>query len=631
MTLQELYNKIKDLSPLPLVPGILRTGNIFTYLSETMTAGTLTIDQPHVTTQTDPKGNITLVEIQGTSSSYGVANDLPVTLKFTAPFNELYLEITGIMQGLTLSMPGISWFGITGVTLESNIYDAVMYSKGAINGKISLLPNVTFSMDYPVQASTWVLNATLDTPAKLSDLIALCAGADLIGSLPPPMKTFLDLGVESAGLCYNSDSETLEYISLSIGSATPWQILPMLSLNSIKLQGRVLLPGSKSSSVSYTITGNFQIGKKGTMDGLVSISAAMPNLQIYGSLQPGSVLYLKDLLALFLPGVTTADFDSKFTVFKFLADPTNSNYNINGTLESNWTLITIAATTIKLKTISANLQYLNGNTTGGLSGTIELQPATPDQAPAVITVSADHPVSGDGWLFSGSLEDGSQLDVKQLLTNFLGFDTLPDGSQITITSLNASFNSKSKDYTFAVSVDWGNILGNDIPLTVTDTTLNMNSTGGVRSGYISGTAIFGGVDLALTYTFSQDPKQANILTFVIFDITSTINTSNPPYVLNIQPKGKSVGDIITFLINAARPGAGISLPSPWDVLNTISLDSFTFSVDFTNKKVGFTYDINTNLGFVDISNINLWYTWGTTKKVEIGLSGSFLGQQMPPP
>ena len=281
----------------------------------------------------------------------------------------------------------------------------------------------------------------------------------------------------------------------------------------------------------------------------------MPNLQIYGGLQPGSVLYLKDLLGLFIPGVSTTGFDSKFTVFKFLADPTNSNYNINGTLESDWTLITIAATTIKLKTISANLQYLNGNTTGGLSGVIELQPGDPDQTPAVISVSADHPVSGDGWNFSGSLEDASNLDVKQLLTNFLGFDTLPDGSQITITSLNASFNSKSKDYTFAVSVDWGNILGNDIPQAVTDTTLNINSTGGVRSGYISGTAIFGGVDLALTYTFSQDPKQANILTFVIFDITSTINTSNPPYVLNIQPKGRIRGRYHYLPHQYAQPGS----------------------------------------------------------------------------
>lgn len=631
MTLKELYEKIKNLNPLPLVPGVFSEGNIFSYYSSACEAGDFTINDPVVTMETDVKGNLIKVLVQGNTDSYALGNSVPVSLAFTIQLGNVYVESVANMQGQTLAIPGISWFNISDVAFWASIYEANMTTGGALKGKISLLPNVTFAMDYPVQAATWVLNATLDTPARLSDLVALCGGADLIGSLPPPMKTFLDLGVEATGISYNSDTSTLEYISLTIGSQTAWRILPMLSLESIRLKATVLLPGSKNTKVNYTITGNFQIGQKGTTNGLISISAAMPNLQIYGGLEPGSVLYLKDLLGLFIPGVTTTGFDSKFTAFKFLADPANSNYNLDGTLETSWKLITIGATHIVLQSITANLQYLNGNTTGGLSGVIELQPAQSEEAAVVIQVSAEHPVSGDGWLFSGSLADGSQLDVKKLLDNFLGFEVLPAGSKITITSLAASFHSKSNDYSFGVSVDWGNILGNDIPITVSDTTLYITSKGGTRSGYIAGTADFAGVSLQLTYTFSQDPKQANNLTFVIFGITSTINTGEPPYVLTIQPKGKSVGDIITFLINAARPGSGISLPAPWDVLNTILLDGFTFSVDFTNKKVGFTYAINTNLGFVNITNISLYYTFEPTKKVEIALAGSFLGQPMPAP
>ena len=227
MTLEELYDKIKDLSPLPLVPGVFAQGNIFSYYSSAVESGDFTIDNPNVTTKTDPKGAIIEVLVQGTTDSYDIGNNLPVHLTFTTKLGDIYLDAVAQMQGQDLVIPGISWFSISDISMSAAIYEATMTAAGAINGKISLLPNVTFSMDYPVQASTWVLNATLDTPAKLSDLVALCAGADLIGSLPPPMKTFLDLGVESAGLSYNSDSSTLEYISLSIGSATAWQILPM--------------------------------------------------------------------------------------------------------------------------------------------------------------------------------------------------------------------------------------------------------------------------------------------------------------------------------------------------------------------------------------------------------------------
>ncbi|MEM9547525.1 MAG: LysM peptidoglycan-binding domain-containing protein [Bacteroidota bacterium] len=633
MTLQELYDEIKDLNPMPLVPDVLSSGNINEFLANVTADGEFIINDPHVVPIMNEEEEIIEVSVEGESSSFGLGASFPVELNFVTKFNELYLDLSSDFIEQKLTMPGIDWFAISDVYSSMQIYDADQFNRGTYNGQISILPNVIFSMDYPITNSTWVFNANLEDPVGISDVIALCNGASLIESLPPPMKTFVDLKVYQVGMSYNAASGELEYMNIYVSSETEWQILPQLALNSINLEGIILKPASTDPQVNYTVKGEFQIGDPETDNGLVNISASMPNLQIYGELQSGSELYLIDLLNLFLPGVTSNNFESRFTIFKFLADPTNTNYTITGELLANWELLSISDLVIELYDISANFSYLNGNTTGGLTGTIVLQDKGLDDTDEVVMeISAEHPEAGDDWTFSGKLTDGSELDVKKLLAKFLGTDLLPEGSEITINNLEAVVHSTSTDYSFKVSVNWGNIFGEDIPITISDTTLNIASKDGVREGYISGTANFQGVDLKLEYTFTDDPEKANTIRLVIFDIISELNVTDEEKVLTVNPQDQTVGDIITKLVNAASPGSGITLPKPWDLLNTISLKGFTFMVNFTQKKVGFTYKINTNLGFVNISNIALYYTFdseGNDKKVEIELEGSFLGQSMP--
>ncbi|AWI25241.1 LysM peptidoglycan-binding domain-containing protein [Flavobacterium pallidum] len=639
MTLKDLYEKVKEEDPLKLIPDVIAKGNIFNYFSEIVKDKTFVIDNPVVTTEKDEDDEITEIKITGTSDSYGLEKELPVTLVFTSEFDDLHLEFNGDMINEPMTLPGVSWFGISEVKVASKTYNADMPGTGTVGGRISVLPDIVFSMDYPVQANTWVFHALLESRPGLSTLVRLCKGDDIISSLPPPMKTFLDLGVDTVDVCYNSDTKTLEYISLSISSSTPWRILPMLALNKIGLEATIALPASAAKrEVNYSITGNFQIGEEGTENGLVSVTASMPGLQISGGLESGSELYLRDLLRVFVKGIGTDGFDSRFTQFSFLADPTRSTYNISGTLEANWSLFSIGTYGVVLKEVSANFEYLNANTTGGISGVIELQAAKEGVDSAVLNVSAEHPEADAGWLFKGELADGGQIDVRSLLENFLGFAILPDGALITVNSLSASFNSKTKDYSFQVSVDWGNIFGPDIQINLSDTTLYIESEDGTRTGYITADASFAGVKMKFRYDFTNETGKQNKITFIIFDIKSTLTVGTPPYVLEVSPQNKSVGDIATFLVNAAAPGSGISLTAPWDVMNSISLDGFKFKVDFTGKTVGFTYPVNVNLGFVDITNIGLTYSFSTTgpsnvasKKIEVALEGSFLGQAMAPP
>src|SRR6202007_3176575 len=124
MTLEELYNKIKDLSPLPLVPDVFPKGNIFTYYSSAVQNGDFTIDNPKATTKTDAKGTIIEVHVHGITDSYNIGNKLPIDLPCTTELGDIYLNAIAQMQGQKLAIPGISWFSISDISLSAAIYEA---------------------------------------------------------------------------------------------------------------------------------------------------------------------------------------------------------------------------------------------------------------------------------------------------------------------------------------------------------------------------------------------------------------------------------------------------------------------------------------------------------------------------
>jgi LysM repeat protein len=627
MTLQELYDKIKNQSPLRLIPDVLTGDNIAGFYTGWLPDGTFIVDGP-VVTKEEKDGAILKVTIEGKTTSFALEGSLGITMDFTEEFSELKSTLNAKFGENTLNLPAV-WFDVQDVQADMEVADSAQPIKGTLSGEISVLSGIRFSIGFPVYEERWLLQGTFKDPKGLADLFNLVARVDLRSYLPPFLKTVLDLRVKQVGLLYDAKNTKLEYINLKVGTPSDyrWEILPRLAVQSLDLDGTVISPGTSDYSVTYTVFGQFQIGQQGTQDGIVVLSASMPNLLILGNLRPGSKLYLRDLLSLFLPGVVTPDFDSAITKFSIRIDPTNRIFFISGEITAEWS-IPLGITTLTIKTLSANLQYMNANTTGGLAGRFAIGDEGTEN-PVELIVAAEHPRAGGGWTFKGELADGSQIKLQQILDRFFGAGTLPAPGDITVTRLKASINSQTKDYMFDISISWGRIFGESIPLDIKETSAFIQSDSSGRSGKLKGVADFKGVEMEIAYTFGGDQ---NDVTFKIFDILFTINTKKPPYILKIEPKGKSLGDLVTFLINAVVPGQNITLPAPWSVLNTISLDGFTFYVNFTDKKVGFDYQINVNLGFVNIKSLTLNY-YLDSSKVLIGLEGSFLGgaAPMPPP
>jgi LysM repeat protein len=100
-------------------------------------------------------------------------------------------------------------------------------------------------------------------------------------------------------------------------------------------------------------------------------------------------------------------------------------------------------------------------------------------------------------------------------------------------------------------------------------------------------------------------------------------------ILAVQFGDITLGEMLEYLVNKAEPGLDFKLTPPWDLLNTINLHDFTFELDITNFRIGFSYDgLDVSFPLVSLERIEVWYSPATktrNKSVDLSLFGSFLG------
>src|SRR5262249_36493027 len=115
------------------------------------------------------------------------------------------------------------------------------------------------------------------------------------------------------------------------------------------------------------------------------------------------------------------------------------------------------------------------------------------------------------------------------------------------------------------------------------------------SGTVSGDLKLNDIELQVQYAFAPN---TSTYTFIFESITAvyTSNTTNPN--LSISFGNMTLGDILAFLIRLGDPGASASLPSPWNALNSISLNGLQIQIFFKTKSISITYPIKLDLGFI---------------------------------
>lgn len=371
---------------------------------------------------------------------------------------------------------------------------------------------------------------------------------------------------------------------------------------------------------SFVVNGSFDGGEPSDLTALGVHPAEQAANDQCINLRALAVKFLGDAAGGALPDTL------QVCALEFELDPKNTAFSLDGYVQTDWEVIPAFFT---LTGVTLSLRHLARQTTGTVGASFRL--ADPENGPE-FAVSGSYAGQEAGWTLTGQLTS-PEISFEDIL-GFYFPDAQPPPGNVTITKLSTSVSTgPDKAYGLVIAVAWENIFGGALPLKSLGAAANIDSRiqNGERQykGRIEGILDFGGFTLAGGFSF--DSANDNTIDVTLFDVTAKINTKNPPFILTVSPKGLTFGDVVALLVQAALGGRKVVLPSPWDVLNLISLDGLEFFVNFTDEKIGFRLDLDLNLEFIKLEKISLTYNV-QEKTVMFDIEdGSFLGGALPLP
>ncbi len=490
-----------------------------------------------------------------------------------------------------------------------------------------------------VQSSSLMLRAIMPKTIEvgISEIIALANNENVLAIMPSNMPVLNDFVLKDWSVTFNTETRSISTITFDVGTraAFNWVIVPgYITLTAIELWITIAyLNGTFSAGL--TIGGSIQLGT-GDDAAIFNITAAFPGYVFMGALDDETPLDLKPILTYLLGtqiGNSLPD-TLKLSTLNISIDPKNSSYSLEMAITTDL-LIPVPITPIIITEVAFDINYVAGAGTGSILGNFKLGKGED----VLLFVSAAYGGEEEGWVFSGGLQDGSQIKLGDLIEDYLpaafqGFNPV----DITIDSLLVIITQgQKKSYYFKLGATWKLDLGLTDKLYIkalTEITYDPAATP-IYDGYVEGEVIFGNINLKARVDFKDT---YNVYTFTFMNKFRAILTTvdGDSMICFDFTDNTSLGDMIALLVSAAT-GQEITLPSPWNVMNNIRLKDFVFSFNITKNRIGLSYSPSINLGFIDIKTVTLYYTYfpdipDKDGVVEIAITqGSFLGGAVPLP
>lgn len=476
-----------------------------------------------------------------------------------------------------------------------------------------------------------------NTEIGMSELIALANNSNVLAVMPSNIPVINQFVLQSWQLNFDVKQLVITKVGIAVETRKDfqWDLIPgLIKLRSLGFWLNVAYRNKKIEP-DLTIEGSITIGRE--LDSpTFQVSAAFPAYVFMGSLDPETPIDLRPILIYFLGeelGKSLPD-TLKIGVLVITIDPKNATYLLNTVLTTDLEL-PMVLTTITVKQVSVNVNYVAGQATGSVSGDFKV--GEEDDSPQ-FTVTAAYEGPDDGWVFSGELQEGSTIKIKKIIDRFLPAEYHQfNPFNIEITKLFVSFTQgKVKKYRFMLAAEWKLDLGLSEPIPLgasVDIAYDSSQPAGKQyTGYIEGHLDkFGNITMGVRVDFKGAYNDYTFY-FKSFQAKLTRNAENDSIICFNFTEDTTLGDMIALLVSAAT-GQDITLPSPWNVMDNINLKNFSFSFNITRKKIGLSYRPSINLGFIDIKEITLYYTYGGAKPVvEFAITeGSFLGGAQPLP
>lgn len=646
LTLKTLYQEIqtnieKGNGTCTLVPDVLdTTDTIGKFYSDITLSGTLTVNNATLSPSVwDDK--LTSFTLLGDSTSFGVG-DMGVSIIFATDDVGLFSKLDATLTNGTWAINGIDWFSISSPFIGVQVYDNNMPVIGAMGGTIAVSSavNVALQMVYPIANNIWLFQGNFNDPYPgISNFYQLVGGVNLTSALPQPFSTLSTLGLKTIDISYNSSKTRVDYIAVNISTPPDynWQILPGLAVSGIDIKCLVLGFGTTGGiTTQFTITGNFTIGPPKSNN--VMLTAQVPNFKASVQLVDGTI-QLGDLLTMFWSG-TTIDLQSEITVLEVQIDPSSKNYLLNCTVVSNWVFFSINSPNLSftMTGLSLNVSSQQGVTTGEINGQFHIGPDTPDSG---VDLSIFAKYDAEAWTFGASTGTDQVISLSDIAVTFLqafgmGYDTIPGWVKDNLPSIsNVNFKdilpndkAKSSIYNIKGDVAW-HLQYSSFNLDLS-ANVDITYTDGKTSGTITGTADARqmlGLTFIVGYKFGTPETEVYLK---IPEFASTITyTSGPKYdSIDIKFDKISLGEIVTTFVGTFSPG--FSLPSPWNLMDSIDLSGFEFKYtrykDSAQSSIVASIPINVDLGFINIKALKITKDDAIAGSgVYIYIDGTFLG------
>lgn len=321
----------------------------------------------------------------------------------------------------------------------------------------------------------------------------------------------------------------------------------------------------------------------------------------------------------------------------FVARLATQEFEATGAVMTNWTL-PIGGVNFTLEEIGVWIRASQSSITGSVTALLYVNAVDEPNNQTAFVTSATY-LGNSRWVFACRMD--GQLELIGFLSKVLQFTPPAWVANMSITLTKLDLELDTGDATTgssyraegAVVGRWHvNALGiSDLALSAealvsraaTATTPDYRVKGAFQLNKIIVTA---GVQLERdqqTYLFSIAYDKVELLATTAWSQEGGTNHQ----VLNVQLRGLTLGDVLTYFVRLAAPASEFSLEAPWDLLNKIDLSNFLLTLDRFNNTVSLVYTVEADFGFIYVKSVGVRYSYKGKGKVDLILSGRILTEK----
>ncbi|HRW81883.1 MAG TPA: LysM domain-containing protein [Methanothrix sp.] len=532
---------------------------------------------------------------------------------------------------IDLSPPeGTQWELLSGFSMENMVMvfepdsDLKIYHASIgcdlLIGKRGQL-SLPIRLQIPSQKTDWILIGDFDSrPLTPETFSALSNGMDLTTFLPSPLNALTKFGLSRIDLAFDPSKGALSRTYFVIEYSDAWSIFNIIKVKKGDTRLNFAVDFNNFNRSYIELVATFEVA---TVPLSLGAHFAKDNFIVWASLPEGSVVNIKSIFEYFNIALPAGFPEIDVYRFGLLANISDNSYNFNIGMEID------TKTALKISDLSADVCVARGKVDADFSATFEIEDI-------IILLRAKYDGAGGGLKLEGKTEN-LNLTLQNLVDKLLPgqWPNMPGSiGNIGMESLSASFDTKTKEFSFDTIVGW--TLSLEEFTWVLDAEFSVQShrktpdTAPTYSGYLSGNIKVNELNVLAKYSFDAAEKAVTFqIEYKGFQLVCAVSKNKDnDTVLTVSLGGVTFGEILDFLVHLVDPNLDFELDPPWNVLNQIDLKNLVLRINLTKNTVGFDCIINADLNFIKITSIGLTYVKRDGEDtVDIKIVGSFLGKK----